>query len=515
VSVRVSVVVPVFEPNEAFDDLIASLDRQTLPAGAFEVLLCDDGSGEATQQRLAAIAEARENVRVLYLPHTGWPGTPRNHGIAAASGEYIQFVDQDDWLYDDALEKLCDFADRHSSDVVVGREVGIGRPLPRAIFRRDIPRAVLGEDPLLELLTPHKMFRTRFLRENGIRFPDGKVRLEDHLFVMRAYFLAGTISVLASTPVYAWVKQEGSASSARIQPETYFPHLEAVLDLIDAHTEPGELRDRLLRHWFRGKILKRITGRRLLRYPEEYRTRFLDVIVPLVRRRFGPGVDTGLTLANRARATMLREDRRDDLLALAAFEAGLQCRAEVTAARWTRGGGLRLELRVAVADAAGEPVAFTGGADAPERLWQAPAALGALPESVLDAARDLRADRVALVLIEADGTERRVASERTAGADTVRLSIDPLRLFGPADPSRGGALVARVRRAGWSFDVPVTAAAGALRSAARSPLLAGRPLAPTTTSDGTVQLQRAWPAGRVRDRLGRAARRARARLSRR
>ncbi|PJI52380.1 hypothetical protein CTI14_43230, partial [Methylobacterium radiotolerans] len=55
------------------------------------------------------------------------------------------------------------------------------------------------------------------------------MRLEDHLFVMQAYFAADTISVLASEPCYAWVKEPGSASSARIEPESYFPHLETVL----------------------------------------------------------------------------------------------------------------------------------------------------------------------------------------------------------------------------------------------------------------------------------------------
>ena len=223
-SVRVSVIVPVFRPGEGFDELLESLDRQSLPSTEFEILLCDDGSGEPTGDRLQRAARARSNVRVLTLPHTGWPGTPRNHGVDAARGEYVFFSDQDDRLFPDALQQLCDYADRHSSDVVIGKVVGVGRKIPRQIFRRDIPHAVLGKDPLLELLTPHKLFRTSFLREHGIRFPDGRVRLEDHLFVMQAYFKARTISVLASRPCYAWLKNEGSASSSRIDPVTYFPH---------------------------------------------------------------------------------------------------------------------------------------------------------------------------------------------------------------------------------------------------------------------------------------------------
>jgi glycosyltransferase involved in cell wall biosynthesis len=542
-SIRVSVVVPVFRPGPSFDDLIASLDRQTLDPGAFEVLLCDDGSGEPTGERLAAIARTRPNVRVLSLEHSGWPGMPRNHGIDAARGKYVQFVDQDDYLFDGALEKLCDYADANASDVIVGKEVGIGRPLPSRIFRHDIPRATLGTDPLLEMLTPHKMFRTAFLRANGIRFPEGRVRLEDHMFVMQAYFAASTISILASEPCYAWVKHPGSASSARIEPETYFPHLETVLDIVEAHTEPGRLRDRLLRHWFRGKILKRIAGRRMVKYPDEYRDRLLDVVVPLTRRRFGPGVDAGLGVANRIRAALLRADRRDDLVRLAEFETGLECRATVTAAHWSRGGGLHLTVRVDItqdgkdalvfetsrSDApapgarnvgvsdVGESIAGRGsaatkprGAKKTTRLTSLPlSSVEGLPANLLVVDRELRNDRVDLVLRDGPGTERVLSGRRPRDLSAVAVSIDPVRSFERTDDSRGGPLSVKVRRAGWTFDVPLEADPAVLARVGRSPILAGRTCTLAVGEGGTVELHREWPGGGLKDAAGRAVRRIR------
>lgn len=529
-SIRVSVVVPVFRPGPSFDDLIASLDRQTLDPAAFEVLLCDDGSGEPTGERLAAVARDRPNVRVLSLEHSGWPGMPRNHGVDAARGTYVQFVDQDDYLFDGALEKLCDYADANASDVVVGKEVGIGRPLPSKIFRHDIPRATLGTDPLLEMLTPHKMFRTEFLRANGIRFPEGRVRLEDHLFVMQAYFAASTISILASEPCYAWVKQPGSASSARIEPETYFPHLETVLDIVEEHTEPGRLRDRLLRHWFRGKILKRIAGPRMVKYPDEYRDRLLDVVVPLTQRRFGPGVDAGLGFAHRIRASLLRADRRDDLVRLAAFESGLQCRATVTAAHWSRGGGLHLTVRVDIThdgkDAlvfetfaaepsgpaamdAGGPVAGAkpSGAKKSIRLTSLPlSSLEGLPANLLAVDRELRNDRIELILRDGSGTDHILSGRRPRDLSAVALSIDPVRSFERTDDSRGGPLSVKVRRAGWTFEVPLEADPAVLARAGRSPLLAGRTCTLTVDEGGTVELRREWPGGGLKDAAGRTVR---------
>lgn len=520
-SVRVSVVVPVFRPGPSFDDLIASLDRQTLAADRFEVLLCDDGSGQETHARLLEVARTRSNVRVLDLPHSGWPGTPRNRGVEEAQGRYVQFVDQDDWLFDGALEKLCDYADQNDSDIVVGREVGIGRALPTRIFRRDIPRATLGEDPLLEMLTPHKMFRTSFLRAAGIRFPDGKVRLEDHLFVMQAYFAASTISVLASEPCYAWVKQPGSASSSRIDPESYFPHLEAVLDVVEANTEPGRVRDRLLRHWYRGKILKRLEGRKMLKYPVAYRERLLRVVAPLAQRRFGPGVDGGLAFPHRIRSALLRAGRWDDLLHFARFETEMECRAEVTSAAWSRGGGLHLTLRVTITHEGHDALVFETDSHGTDRLTSLP--LADLPREALTPGRELGNDRVDLYLSDAvsgsesDGSgdhpvgDRRLAGQTPPDLGAVAVSIDPLKLFGPTDALRSARITAKVRRGGWTFEVPVQADAATLAGAGRSPFLAGRRCELVSTPDGGVELRREWPGGRLRDSAGRAVRRWRAR----
>jgi poly(ribitol-phosphate) beta-N-acetylglucosaminyltransferase len=522
--VRVSVVVPVFNPGAGFDELIRSLDGQTLKAELFEVLLCDDGSDESTRHRLDGVARARPNVRVLTLAHTGWPGTPRNHGIGAARGQYVFFADQDDRLFDGALQHLCDYADRHSSDVVVGKVVGIGRRIPRRIFRRDIPRAVLGQDPLLELLTPHKLFRTSFLRENDIRFPDGRVRLEDHLFVMKAYFRASTISILASESCYAWLRNKGSASSRRIDPVTYFPHLESVLDLVELNTEPGELRDGLLRHWYRSKVLRRLDGHRMVRYPADYRARFLDVVTPLARSRFGPSVERGLPLPLRIRSALLRAGRRDELIRFVEFEAELTCVAEAMSARWTHAGRLTLTVQVRIVDddghdglvfhvakqSPGSRIDPASEAVRPPALWRPPERLGPdfIAREARDASEDLGSDRIEVLLLGEQNTERRIAVSPLPNLRAANVTIDPLKVFGRHDPSVGGRLSVHVRHAGWIFEAPLRADRALVAGVGRSPLPAGRRHELDVTQDGTVALRRDWPQGRLKDLAARAIRRA-------
>ena len=201
-------------------------------------------------------------MRVEHTPNSGWPGRPRNIGLDLARGEFVYFVDNDDWLGRQALERLHGAAERHESDIVIGKVVGHGRLVPRALFIRNRRETPLDWQPLLGLLTPHKLFRKSLLDEHGIRFPEGRRRLEDHLFVVHAYFHARRISVVASYPCYHWMRSPGDVNAAwrQFDPADYFDNVREVLDLVDGHTEPGPVRSGMYAQWYRGKMLGRVGG---------------------------------------------------------------------------------------------------------------------------------------------------------------------------------------------------------------------------------------------------------------
>jgi poly(ribitol-phosphate) beta-N-acetylglucosaminyltransferase len=457
VPVRVSVVVPVYNPGPHFDDLLASLLRQSLPATEFEVLFCDDGSDAATRQRLAVATAGHPHLKVLQLEHSGWPGRPRNAGIDAAAGRYLFFCDHDDRFADEGLERLCDYADAHGSDVVFGKVVGVGRELRLGTFQRDVPRAVLGVDPLLDLLTPHKLFRTAFVREHGIRFPEGRVRLEDHMFVMQAYFAARVISILAHHPCYYWtVRQDRpSASAGLIDPEPYFGFLRGVLDLVEAGCGPGERLDRLLPHWYGLKVLERV-GPVLLDYPAAHRTALLETLHPLVAERFPARIDAYLPFPLRLRSALLRAGRDADLLALAAVEAGMTCTAAVTSVSRVGEGRLHLAVRAELTLANGRPLTFHPDlvprpAAARRAVWQLPAQIApdVLTPAVLDAAADLAQDSIQVFLRDAADESVDALGPPSRGS-TATVLVDPRSVrWGRGLPERFSLFV-ELRRAGWT-----------------------------------------------------------------
>jgi glycosyltransferase involved in cell wall biosynthesis len=322
----VSVIVPVYNPGPHIDDLLASLLGQTMPAGDLELIFVDDGSTDGTSARLDDLAARHRHVRVQHIPNSGWPGRPRNLGIDMAQGDYVFFADNDDYLERDAIERLHATAVQDRADIVLGKVVGHGKRVPLRTFEATRHAIRFDSDLLLGLLTPAKLFRRRLLDERGLRFPEGKVRLEDHAFVIPAYFAAERISILADRPVYHWMRREDqdNASYARFDAEAYFASVRRVLDLVEANAVPGPLREELLVHWYRGKMLNRVGGRSWLWRDEDVRRELYEAVRPLALERFGEDVHERLEFNLRLRSKLLRRGDFDGLGRLSRYERRIE-----------------------------------------------------------------------------------------------------------------------------------------------------------------------------------------------
>jgi glycosyltransferase involved in cell wall biosynthesis len=355
--VKVSVIVPVYNTGEGLARCVDSVLSQTMDD--YEVIFADDGSSDGTEKRLDELAAEDERISVIHLPPSGGPGGPRNTGIDAARGEFVYFLDDDDWLGEEALERMHAMALRNDSDIVIGKMVGHGRRVPRKMFKVNRDHADVLDDALCGILTPHKMFRRSFLAQHGIRFPEGPVRLEDHRFVLKAYFRARTISVLSDYPCCHWVKRSGSYSRHLPDPAHYHAMLREVLDIVDEHVEPGPVRDRYYAHWYGGKVLKRLGEAAFLDAPAEYREANYAEAQRLTTERFGPGVDKKIPVRLRVRSALLRADARADLFRLLETERGMGLDAVLERARWQDDRlVVRFTARFTFED--GTPLAFAG-----------------------------------------------------------------------------------------------------------------------------------------------------------
>ena len=263
-TLKVSVIVPVYNCRPSLGRALRSVYDQSIGRDRIEVIAVDDGSTDGSGEELDRWAERWPQLRVIHQANSGGPGGPRNTGLGAASGEYVFFLDADDYLGTETLERVCAMADAEGTDVVIGRYVGVGRKAPR--FERDVPRTtVLDPDPpVYDSLSVLKLFRRSLIERLKLRFPEGQYSHEDQLFAAKAYFGANGISVVGSYDCYYWIDredgtsvlQQGGADAAR-----HFACIGEVMRFVGDQVPPGPDRDRLMARHFLNEIFSRF-GRR-------------------------------------------------------------------------------------------------------------------------------------------------------------------------------------------------------------------------------------------------------------
>ncbi|MEV0636935.1 glycosyltransferase [Streptomyces sp. NPDC050619] len=402
-TLKASIVVPVYNAGRYIELCAPSLLDQSLGPDAYEIIYVDDGSTDDSAERLDRLAAQHAHVRVVHQENSGWPGKPRNVGVRLARGAYVQFVDQDDELTPEALERLHRLATRNCSDIVLGKVVGTMAG-PSSLFKRTVDQCTAEDALLFESLTPHKFFRRNFLLDQGIEFPEGPVRLEDQLFMARAYLRAKTVSILGDYPCYVWKRRDdgGNTSGRAAAPEDYYGHLRTVVEAIKKDSEPGPLQDHLLRRSYRVELLRPVSEPRVLQRTGKALERYFTVVRRMALDSYPPGVREGLPAISRLRAHLLEEGRLESLVELARRTQEIKPRLTVDDLRW-RNGRLHITTTIGMYRPDGEPLTLTerygrllldpdflAGIQGAEG-WEAPHPLGHARGELLvhDAARDL------------------------------------------------------------------------------------------------------------------------------
>ncbi|MBV9293162.1 MAG: glycosyltransferase family 2 protein, partial [Frankiales bacterium] len=329
----VSVVVPVYNTGVHIEPCIESLLAQSLPRSRHELIFVDDGSTDGTGERLDRLAAEQNHVRVIHHDQpSGWAGKPRNSGIDAARGEYVQFLDDDDTLAPKALEQQIEFARHNRSDIVIGKMVGVRRGAPSTIYSRDQERATFETAPFWTSFSVHKMFRKAFLDEHAIRFPEeaGR-RLEDQYFMLRAYFAADVVSILGSRVCYYHHRRpdQGNLTAVIIDPPSYYGYLRESLDLIDQQALPADVRERILHRLYEHEMFRRLTEPRVLKLPEFHVEDLVREVGKLLDERFPREFDEQFAPIVRARAAAVRRGDSAAILGLGATTVGVSLDAQL------------------------------------------------------------------------------------------------------------------------------------------------------------------------------------------
>lgn len=206
----VTVVVAVYNTLPYLTACLDSLVAQTLTPGRMEVVAVDDGSTDGGGELLDAYAARHPGLfRVVHQANSGGPAAPTNRALDLARGRYVLFLGADDWLGEEALERLVAAADAWGSDVVVPKQVGVnGRLVPQGIFHADAESVGLADSALAWALADTKLFRLDLIRRHGLRRDETLKVFSDQPFTLEACLRARKVSVLASYDCYHLVLRE-------------------------------------------------------------------------------------------------------------------------------------------------------------------------------------------------------------------------------------------------------------------------------------------------------------------
>ncbi|MGW4436766.1 glycosyltransferase family 2 protein [Streptomyces sp. NPDC004596] len=301
-------------------DCLASVEAQTIGPARMEVIAVDDGSTDGTGEYLEQFAARAEMpVTVVRQENSGSPSGPRNVGLGKAAGRYVFFLDADDRLGAEALERMVAMADRNGTDVVLGRVEGVNRTPPKSMFGRTLDRTDVFSSNIKFTLSAQKLFRRAMLERHGMRFDESLWTGEDALFTLEAYLRADGVSVLADYTCYYLVGREDGKHVTKTGGYTLrFDSARALMKLIADMVPPGARRDDLMVRPFLITLLPQF-GPKFLKDGEAARRDKLELARPLMEAYWTPGVARRLKVHERLRLHLVAEQRVEPLLEVIEF----------------------------------------------------------------------------------------------------------------------------------------------------------------------------------------------------
>lgn len=213
----VSIIIPVYKVEKYLRRCLDCLVNQTF--ADWQAICIDDGSPDKSPAILDEYAAKDARFMVVHKQNAG-VSAARNDGIKLARGKYIQFLDADDWLDTEYLEKMISIADKYMADMVVSGFVSDNKYTKPIIYTKEkLGRTITEKLRYTYALTDsyvwRYLFSADFIKNNNLQFNTNLIAQEDTLFVLDAIERAQFIVTVPGVS-YHYMFNENSALNSRI-----------------------------------------------------------------------------------------------------------------------------------------------------------------------------------------------------------------------------------------------------------------------------------------------------------
>lgn len=214
-----SIIIPIYNTQEYLEKCIDSCLNQSFDKECYEIILINDGSTDSSQKIIDVYSQRYKNIRVSAQQNQGL-SVARNNGIKIARGQYIWFVDSDDWIDHNSLDMMHRVIAENNPDMVAfGAKNFIAgtmsRERPISFSGRSIYSGVdLLEKNTFQTCSTFYLYSRDFLNRNDLSFYPG-IYHEDVEFVPRVLFQASSVYLLNQN-LYCVNEREGSITRSYI-----------------------------------------------------------------------------------------------------------------------------------------------------------------------------------------------------------------------------------------------------------------------------------------------------------
>lgn len=209
---KLSIVVPVYNVERYVRKCILSVINQEDDLFKdLEVIIVNDGTKDNSIEQIQDLVDRYENITLVNQENKGL-SVARNNGMAQASGDYVWFVDSDDWISADALKVLLPHLDNVNDIISIAyTRVTENEETPEAVFFNK-PMTFSGKETFrrrceFATMAQRGIYRKAFMTKNDLAFMPGIYSQDDEL-CLRASYLAETVTLLPQ-PIYYFLRTTG------------------------------------------------------------------------------------------------------------------------------------------------------------------------------------------------------------------------------------------------------------------------------------------------------------------
>lgn len=213
--VKFSIITPMYNSFELMSKYFRSFIKQTYKN--FEIIIVDDCSTDDSYSKLIDYAaKSKLDIKVAKSDENAGPGNARNIGMQLASGEWMTFIDSDDWVSEVFLEKINDVVRKEDTNCVIydlNVQTAKNNSISRSVYGEHESGNMSVEEciPLVRNHVVGKVYKIDNCREKNIQFPKQR-RCEDVAFVCRAIEACGSAFYLKE-PLYFYFQRAESLSN--------------------------------------------------------------------------------------------------------------------------------------------------------------------------------------------------------------------------------------------------------------------------------------------------------------